>query len=229
MLENDFIEPSSSRWSSPCTLVPKLDGSYRMYTDCRKVNNVTKTDISPIVPRMDNCMNKVGKAKYVTKFNIRKEFWQVPLKERAKEISAFVTPERFYQYKVMPLGMKNSPATFQHLINKAITDLEDHVISYNDEMIIFSDTWEKHLKTTCEFFKRLSEVKLTINISKSEFRQAQVTYLGHIVGQGQVKPVSVKVEAIAKLPRPRDNSCLFLVWLATTEGFVLISPLLQNH
>ena len=67
------------------------------------MNSVTKTDTFPI-PRMDDCIDKVGKARYVTKFDLLKGFWQVPLTERAKEleISAFVTPDGLYQYKVMP-------------------------------------------------------------------------------------------------------------------------------
>ena len=85
LLENDFIEPSNSSWSSPCILVPKPDGSYRMCTDYRKVNSVTKTDTFPI-PRMDDCIDKVGKANCVTKFDLLKGFWQVPLTDRAKEI-----------------------------------------------------------------------------------------------------------------------------------------------
>ena len=200
LLENDFIEPSNSSWSSPCILVPKPDGSYRMCTDYRKVNCVTKTDTFPI-PRMDDCIDKVGKARYVTKFDLLKGFWQVPLTDRAKEISAFVTPDGLFQYKVMPFGMKNSPASFQRLINKVIADLEG-CEAYIDDVIIYSDTWEEHLRIIREFFKRLSRAMLTINLSKSEFGQAQVTYLGHVVGQGEVKPVSAKVEAIAKFPQP---------------------------
>ena len=200
LLENDFIEPSNSSWSSPCILVPKPDGSYRMCTDYRKVNSVTKTDTFPI-PRMDDCIDKVGKARYVSKFDLLKGFWQVPLTDRAKEISAFVTPDGLFQYKVMPFGMKNSPASFQRLINKVIADLEG-CEAYIDDVIIYSDTWEEHLRIIREFFKRLSRAMLTINLSKSEFGQAQVTYLGHVVGQGEVKPVSAKVEAIANFPQP---------------------------
>ena len=133
-----------------------------------------------------------------------KGFWQVPLTDRAKEISAFVTPYGLYQYKVMPFGMKNSPASFQRLINKVIADLEG-CEAYIDDVIIYSDTWEEHLRIIREFFKRLSRAKLTINLSKSEFCQAQVTYLGHVVGQGQVKPLTAKVEAIANFPQPESK------------------------
>ena len=120
LLDNDFIEPSQSDWRSPCILVPKPDGTFRMCTDYRKVNSVTKTDSFP-VPRMDDCIDNIGQAKYVTKFDLLKGFWQIPLTDRAKEISAFVTPDGLYQYKVMLFGMKNPPATFQRLINMIIT------------------------------------------------------------------------------------------------------------
>ncbi|CAB4029730.1 Hypothetical predicted protein [Paramuricea clavata] len=203
LLENDFIEPSQSSWSSPCLLVPKPDGSYRMCTDYRKLNNVTKADTYPI-PRIDDCVDKIGTAKYVSKFDLLKGFWQIPLTERAKEVSAFVTPKGLYQYKVMPFGMRNSPATFQRLINNVIAEVEG-CEGYIDDVIIYSDTWEEHLKIMRKFFTRLSDAKLTINLLKSEFGCGHVTYLGHIVGQGQVKPVEAKVEAISMFPQPASK------------------------
>ena len=200
LLENDLIEPSQSSWSSPCILVPKPDGSYRMCTDYRKVNHHTKSDTFPI-PRMDDCVDKVGNAKYVSKFDLLKGFWQIPLSERAKEISAFATPKGLYQYKVMPFGMKNAPATFQRLINRIIVDI-DGCEAYIDDVIIFSDTWETHLQIMRKFFQRLREANLTINLLKSEFGCGHVTYLGHVVGQGRVKPINAKIEAISAFPQP---------------------------
>ena len=78
LLDNDFIEPSQSERSSPCILVPKPDGTFRMCTDYIKVISVTKTDSFP-VPRMDDCIDNIGQAKYVTKFDLLKGFWQIPL------------------------------------------------------------------------------------------------------------------------------------------------------
>ena len=82
-----------------------------MCPDYRKVNYVTKTDSFP-VPRMDVCIDNIGQANNVTKFDLLKGFWQIPLTDRAKEISAFVTPDGLFQYKVMPFGMKNSHQLF---------------------------------------------------------------------------------------------------------------------
>ena len=206
LLDNDFIEPSQSNWSSPCLLVPKPDQSYRMCTDFRKLNSVTKTDTFPI-PRIDDCIDKVGKAKYVTKLDLLKGFYQVPLTERAKELSAFVTPSGLYQYKVMAFGMKNSPSTFQRLIN-SVTSGIDGCDAYIDDAIIYSDTWEEHLSTIRQFYDHLSDAKLTINLSKSESACATVTFLGHVVGQGQIKPVDSKVCAINDFPRPENKKQL---------------------
>ena len=200
LLDNDFIEPSQSEWSSPCILVPKPDGTFRMCTDYRKVNSVTKTDTFPI-PRIDDCIDNIGQAKYAMKFILLKGFWQIPLTNRAKEISAFVTPDGLYQYKVMPFGMKNSPATCQRLVNNLIFNLAG-CKAYIYDAIIFSEEWERHLQTIRNFFDRLSEAKLTVNLTKSEFCHANLTFLGHLVGQGQVKPVEAKVEALADFPVP---------------------------
>ena len=88
--------------------------------------------------------------------------------DRAKEISAFVTPDGLYQYKVMPFGMKNSPATFQRVVNSLISSW-DGCKAYIDDAIIYSEVWQQHLQIIRTFFDRLSEAKLTVNLAKSEF------------------------------------------------------------
>jgi hypothetical protein len=200
MIENKIIEPSESEWCSPIILIPKPDGTQRFCIDFRKVNDVTRTDSFPI-PRIDDCIDRIGQAKYVTKFDLLKGYWQVPLSDRAKAVSAFVTPDGLYHCNVMPFGMKNAPATFSRLMNRVICGLEGCVI-YIDDAIIYSDTWEEHVQRIRAFFDRLMEANLTVNLAKSEFAQAFVTYLGHVVGQGQVKPREAKIQSIVSYPVP---------------------------
>ena len=83
----------------------------------------------------------------------------------------------------MSFGMKNSPATFQRLVNSLISNLAG-CKAYIDDAIIFSEEWEHHLQTIRSFFDKLSEATLTVNLTKSEFCHANLTFLGHIVGQG---------------------------------------------
>ncbi len=68
MLKNNIAEPSFSGWASPCLLVNKPDGSFRFCTDYRKVNAVTKPD-SFLLPRIEDCIDQVGNAKFVSKFS----------------------------------------------------------------------------------------------------------------------------------------------------------------
>ena len=203
MLENDIIEESQSNWSSPCILVPKHDGGFRFCTDFRKVNDKTKSDSFPI-PRIADCIDQIGNAKFVSTFDMLKGYWQVPLTQRAREISAFVTPSGLYQYKVMPFGMKNAPATFQRMVNKLVRNI-DGCEGYIDDVVIFSDNWSDHIRQIERFFQIMREAKLTINLMKSEFGKATVKYLGHIVGQGQVRPLDAKIQTIVKYPIPTSR------------------------
>lgn len=92
LVREGLAKPSSSPWSSPCLLVPKSDGNYRFCTDYRKINAVTVPDCFPL-PRMEDCIDNLGSAQFVSKLDLLKGYWQVPLTPRASEISAFVTPD----------------------------------------------------------------------------------------------------------------------------------------
>ena len=103
LVDYGLAEPSSSAWSSLCILVLKPDGTVRFCTDYMKVNAVTKPDSFPL-PCMEDCVDRVGSARFVSKLDLLKAYWQVLLTTRAAEISAFVTPDCFMQYSVMAFG-----------------------------------------------------------------------------------------------------------------------------
>ena len=107
----------------------------------------------------------------------------------------------------MPFGIKKSPTTFQRFTN-TIIDGNEHCEPYIDDAIIYNDEWNHHLGTIKAFFDKLSEAnklgeaKLAINLAKCEFCHATLTFLGHVVGQGQVIPIEGKVEAISDFLLP---------------------------
>ena len=72
-------------------------------------------------------------------------------------------------------------------------------------MVVYSDTWERHLKHVHSLLLRLMEAKLTVNLGKSEFGCAHIVFLGHMVGQGQIQPVNAKVEAVMNFPVPANK------------------------
>jgi hypothetical protein len=206
MLDMGIVVPSVSAWSSPCILVSKPDGGVRLCTDYRRVNAVTKSDCYPL-PRIEDCIDEIGDAKFVSRYDLLKGYYQIPLTTRAREISAFATPDGFYEYTVTPFGMRNAPATFQRMINTVIQGL-DGCRAYIDDVVIFSNTWKEHMERNRIFLTRVGEAHLTINLVKTEFARATVTFLGHIVGQGKVRPVDAKVQAIAEFTRPDGKRSL---------------------
>ncbi|XP_048044029.1 uncharacterized protein LOC125266937 isoform X1 [Megalobrama amblycephala] len=219
LLAHNLAEPSFSSWSSPCILVSKSDHSYRFCTDYRKLNSLRKPDCFPL-PRIDDCVDRVGSAQFVSKFDLLKGYWQVPLTSRAKELSAFITPDSFLQYTVMPFGVRNAPATFQRLVNRVLSGLRG-CEAYLDDVVLYSSSWLEHLAQIRELFERLAEANLTINLAKCEFGKATVTYLGKVVGRGCVKPISAKVEAICSFPVPvtRRELRRFLGMVGYYRGF----------
>lgn len=209
MIDIGAIEPAQSEWSSPVVLIPKPDGSVRFCIDFRKVNSVTRTDAFPI-PRLEDCIDQIGKAQFVTKLDLLKGYWQVPLSDHAKTVSAFVTSHGLYRCLVLPFGMKNAPASFQRLMNQVTVGL-DNVVTYIDDLVAYSFSWADHLVHLGQLFERLEEAGLVVNLPKCELGKGQVTYLGHRVGHGEVLPKAAKIQAILDFPVPQTRRQLMRV------------------
>lgn len=152
-------------------------------------------------------MDRVGAAKFVTKLDLLKGYWQVSLTPRA---SAFVTPDSFLQYTVMPFGLRNAPATFQRLMHQVLGGVSDCEV-YLDDTAAYSRTWLEHIETLKTNFGRSKQASLTLNLAKCESGRATVTYLGKQVGQGQVRALADKVQAILDFPVPQTQQelCCF--------------------
>lgn len=107
MLELGIIEVSCSEWCSPIVLVPKKDGTLRFCIDFRYLNAVSNFDPYPM-PRIDDLVERVGRARYITTLDLSKGYWQVALAQEAKEMTAFRTPFGTYQFRVMPFGLQGA-------------------------------------------------------------------------------------------------------------------------
>ncbi|XP_068208701.1 uncharacterized protein [Palaemon carinicauda] len=211
MLENDLITPSSSPWSSPVVLVKKENGQDRLCFDYRKVNDLTVADNFPL-PRIEDCIDKIGNTKYISELDLFKGYWQVPLTENAREISAFITPEGLFKCKVMPFGMRNAASTFLRMMWMITNGLKGCVV-YLDDIIIFRDNWKDHVDRIRALFHAIADAGLVINLSKCEFGKAGVIYLGHHVGQGKVLSKEKNIEAVLAFPTPKNSEkCKAICW-----------------
>ena len=119
MLVKEVIRPSDSPWSSPIVLDTKLDGSTRFCIDFRKVNSLTKKDAYPL-PRIEETLNALGGSKYFITLDLQSRYWQMPLDEASKEITAFSTRKGHFEFNVLPFDLSNAAPTFQRLTLKAL-------------------------------------------------------------------------------------------------------------
>lgn len=95
LLDNGLAKPSYSSWASPCLLVKKPDNTFRFCTDYRKVNLVTKPD-SFLLPRIEDCVDRVGASCFVSTFDLLKGYYQVPLTLRAQEVCVYNTVQSLF-------------------------------------------------------------------------------------------------------------------------------------
>ena len=107
----------------------------------------------------------------------------------------------------MPFGITNAPSTFMRAINEVLKDcIFIFFAIYLDDILIFSKTKEEHMKHLELVLRKLQEVKLTVNLDKSEFMKEELVYLGFVVSQGSLKMDKDKVEAILSWSTPRFAS-----------------------
>ena len=159
------------------------------------------------MPRVDELVDAIGrrKGKYFTTLDLMKGYHQVKMEEQSKPKTAFTCHSGLYQYRRMPFGLMNAPATFQRLMNRLFSGKEwEPVFVYLDDILVVSASFEDHLRDVGLVLDRLKEAGLRLKPSKCSFARKEVVYLGFTVSSEGVTPNQEKVKAIVDLPQPTD-------------------------
>ncbi|KXZ42902.1 hypothetical protein GPECTOR_112g272 [Gonium pectorale] len=227
MLADGIIEPSTSAWSSPVVVVPKRDtGELRFCVDMRRINEVTRTVRYPlghIQDILDRVAPPAGQTRYYSSLDLKSGFWQVPMADEAsKDRVSFHTATSQWRYKVMPMGLKNSPAVFAELMRRVLAPVlpgsvpvggdkgthqaEACAMVYLDDILIFSPDIISHIQHLQLVFDLLRLASLKAAIKKCEFGQQRIQFLGHVLDgiNGTVAPSPRNVAVIAAYPSPRN-------------------------
>ena len=202
MLDLGVIEPSSSPYNAPIVLAKKKDGTTRFCIDFRRLNLVTEFDGEGL-PDVDVLFNKLGKAKFFSKIDLTKGYWQIPMEEKDKPKTAFNTPLGLFQWVTMPFGLKNAGAIFTRMMRQLLEPLNrSDVHNFIDDVLIASETWEQHIESVEAVLRRLCDVNLTVKPSKCFFGFSELSFLGHQVGRGEIWPEQDKIAKIQTAPPP---------------------------
>eukprot|EP00731_Ephydatia_muelleri_P032784 Em0024g328a len=205
MLKNDIIQPSNSPWSSPIILVRKRDGSTRFCIDYRKVNYVTRKDAYPL-PRVDDILDTIGGSKWFSTLDLKSGYWQVEVDSSSREKAAFTTSEGLYEFKVMPFGLCNAPATFQRLMNRVLCDVNwVECLVYIDDTVVIGWTFEQHLSNLGTVLSRLRQAGLKLQPAKCKLCQKEVRFLGHVLSENGIATDPEKTAVIATWPVPESK------------------------
>ncbi|GFU18471.1 retrovirus-related Pol polyprotein from transposon 17.6 [Trichonephila clavipes] len=189
MLELKIIEPGEPDFTSPLILVESQRKEARPSIDYRRLNKVTRTQFFPL-PNIEELLEKVLAAKYISILDLTRGYWQIPLSPRAQRYASFVTTFGTFKPLRLPFGLKNAPYYFSRFMANLLRNCEDFAVPYLDDIAIFSLTWDDYLKHLKDVFDRLRSAKLHIKPSKCQFAQAYVKYLGHLVGQVIAAPLT---------------------------------------
>lgn len=203
LVANGWVVPSSSPWGAPILLVPKPDGTMRVCVDYRALNALTVKNRYSL-PRVDDLLDSLSGATVFTALDLASGYWQIRLKPEDCAKTAFNTHEGHYEWKVLPMGLSNAPATFQHTMNTIFAErgLNKYVAVYLDDILIYSKTPEEHVQHLRTVLEVLREHKFYCKPSKCQFNRSELKYLGHIVGAGGIKPDPGKVSKVKEWPVP---------------------------
>ncbi|EGD83709.1 hypothetical protein PTSG_13210 [Salpingoeca rosetta] len=196
LLNSGRIQPSKSAFAAPVIFVRKAD----------KLNSSTIGDQYPL-PDIEAILNRVAGNKYFTKLDLHSGYHQLRLKPEAAHRTAFACDAGHFEFRVLPFGLKNGPATFQRLMDRVIRDIPNTAV-YLDDLIVFTRTLDDHVCTLRKLFSALRREKLACKPRKCVFAKPSLPFLGHVVSADGISPDPNKTKDIISTPKPTSMKSL---------------------
>ena len=199
-----IIQESNSAWSSPTVLVKKKDGKTWFCIDYRRLNQVTKVDAYPL-PHIEDSLNTLGGARFFCSLDLASGYWQVEKDAADREKTAFVMQGGLYEFRVMPFGPMNVPATFERLMERVLRGIAwSECLVYLDDILVFGHDFGTTLARLESVLDRLGEARLKLKAKKCQLYQEEIPFLGHIVSAAGIGADTAKCQQVRNWPVPRD-------------------------
>ncbi|MBW0502628.1 hypothetical protein O181_042343 [Austropuccinia psidii MF-1] len=186
-------------------LITWQDGKSRLCGDLRSLNNYTKADRYPI-PRIPHALDKIAKAKYITKMDFMKGFHQNGVKPNSMKLLRIICHMGIYEDTRMPFGLKNAPSYFQRIMDTIFQEeiFEGFMVLYIDEIIIYSEKWEYYVHYIERVLSKCTPINLKISLKKCDFGQKELLELGHKVSGLSLAIDQNKLSAVLQKPVPKS-------------------------
>ena len=203
-LAKGFIRKSKSPAGAPVLFVKKKNGNLRMVVDYRRLNEITIRDSYPL-PLINDMLENLGKGNIFSKLDLKSAYNLIRIKSGDEYKTAFTCKLGHFEYTVMPFGLKNAPAVFQHFINDVFEDIiGKFVYCYIDDIIIFSSDYFSHVEHIKEVLSRLRNSNLVATLEKCEFFVPYIDFLGHRISAEGINMDPSKVSSILNWPVPKN-------------------------
>ena len=205
-LRKGYIRPSNSPQASPIFFVPKKDpNDLRPCEDYRYINEWTIKSAYPL-PRQEELFDKIKKAQYFTKLDLRNGYNNIRIKEGDEWKAAFKTSKGLFEPTVMFFGLCNSPATFQKFMDDIfrILIIEEGILIYMDDILIYSDNIKDLERKTKKVLEILNENDLYLKPEKCQFTTQEIEFLGITFTPGHMEMSKDKLKAITDWPTPKN-------------------------
>ena len=195
-----------TKWNSPLVIVKKPHG-IRLVNNFIELNKKTVDEPYPMNDPSE-LISRVAGARFVTRIDLFKAFWQIPLSEESQKYTGFQTHCGKYSYKNLPMGLKCASFTCQRLLDRVLRGTHRYTGTLIDDILIFSKEFGLHLEHVREVLNRLRAAGLTVNTRKCTFASNNIKIFGHTVNDGLISPDEQKVEVVANWPIPKTKKQL---------------------
>ncbi|XP_064477798.1 uncharacterized protein K02A2.6-like [Ornithodoros turicata] len=206
LLDDDVVERvDASEWVSPIVVAKKKNGTIRLCVDLRAPNQAVIADCFPL-PSIDELMVSLVGAKWFSKLDLKSAYHQVLLSEDSRDLTAFITHEGLFRFKRVCFGLASAPSAFQKMMTNVLKGCSG-VLCYLDDVVVFGGTREEHHRNLRAVLSRISAVGLKLN-NKCVFDVPELSFVGHLVNAQGILPLQSNVDAVLRLPAPKDFSSL---------------------
>ena len=203
LLANGWVTDSHSHYAAPIIFVKKPDATLRMCVDYRGLNKITAKDRYPL-PYIEDLLDKLHGARVFTKLDLASGYHQVRVHADNCHKTAFIAPDGFYEYEVIPFGLTNAPAAFMRMMHKILNPHRQNAIVYLDDVLVFSKTLAEHKAHVDGVLRALRNARLRLSEAKCVFGTLETSFVGFRVNRYGIHTEEKKVKAVRDWTTPKS-------------------------